>query len=174
MSILNDNPQQRAPKPGKLKWLPEEVRGLKNNAVLPRGLPPSARSPADPCSSRPFSPLSSRFLHTSGGTPNSRTQTPPPVARNVCRAIRASAGPCKMSTAAASRIPPAPTKLVRSYWSLSPGRQAPRRREPAQRQELEADRRVPPRPHRRAVPPPVAKGARPEDRQRGMDGGRKL
>jgi hypothetical protein len=24
------------------------------------------------------------------------------------------------------------------------------------------------------VPPPVAKGARPEDRQRGMDGGRKL
>ena len=26
MSILNDNPQPRAPKPGKLKWLPEEVR----------------------------------------------------------------------------------------------------------------------------------------------------
>ena len=55
MSILNDNPQQRAPKPGKLKWLPEEVRSVKINAVQPARAAQSAFAPPILARSRPFS-----------------------------------------------------------------------------------------------------------------------
>ena len=56
MSILNAEPQQRAPKPGKLKWTPAEVR-LKSKYRLSFSLPdPAGRNPADPPPDNPPPP----------------------------------------------------------------------------------------------------------------------